>query len=363
MNYRESLLDQLEDAMNSASLARRADVLRRVTDLFLSGTGCFSESQIDLFDEVMTKLVTSVEVAARAAFGSRLATTTDAPLNVIRLLAFDEEIAVAGPVLTQSERVSDELLVENAQTMSQDHLLAISKRKRLTEQVTDVLVERGNAAVLSSTVSNDGSRFSDDGFSTLVEKSLQDSSLASCLWSRPDVPRRELMNLFQRVSDDVRATLEAARPREAQQIRAAIVAASNRIQAMVRAGSGEHREARNHVEQLHAEGALDESKIMEFAVRKDFDRTAVALSILCELPINVVERSLVQKRFEQLMVFAKAAGFSWATAKALLLLKAHEEDFGKNELELHFATFARLREKTAKMAMQFYRLRERAVQA
>jgi uncharacterized protein (DUF2336 family) len=356
----DGLLEQLEDAMGGASVARRADVLRRVADLFISGTGSFSEAQLELFDDVMTRLVEGLEVAARAAFGGRLATTNDAPLRTIRLLAFDEEIEVAGPVLSQSDRVSDEMLVENASTMSQDHLLAISRRKRISEVVTDVLVDRGNAIVVSSTASNDGSHFSTRGFSRLVEKSLQDTRLALCLWSRPDVPRQALMNLFQRVSEDVRAELEAARPREAQQIRAAILAAADRIQTMVRAGSSEHRKAYEELQRLHAEGALDEARIFQFAAARDFDRTAVALAMVLELSINLVERSLVQKQFEQLLVFAKAAGFSWATAKALLLLKAGQGDLAQTELDQCFATFSRLQRKTATMALQFYRLRERA---
>lgn len=363
MNARDGLLDQLEDAMGGASVARRADVLRRVTDLFMSGTGSFSEAQLELFDDVMLKLSEGLEVAARAAFGSRLATTSDAPLRVIRQLAFDAAIEVAGPVLSRSDCLSEAMLVENASTMSQDHLLAISRRKQISEVVTDVLVDRGNATVVSSTASNDGSRFSTRGFSQLVEKSMQDARLALCLWSRPDVPRQELMNLFQRVSEDVRTALEAARPREAQQIRAAIAAAGDRIQTMVRTGSSEHRQARDELQQLRAEGMLDEARILRFAAAKDFDRTAVALALVLELPINLVERSLVQKRFEQLLVFAKAAGFSWETAKALLLLKAGQSDFAHAELDQCFATFSRLQQKTATTALEFYRLRERAGQS
>jgi uncharacterized protein (DUF2336 family) len=360
MTVRDGLLEQLEDAMGDASVARRADVLLRVTDLFMSGTGGFSEAQLELFDDVMTRLAEGLEVAARAAFGSRLATTSDAPLRAIRLLAFDEAIEVAGPALSQSNRVSDEMLVENARTMSQDHLLAISRRRQISEMVTDVLVDRGDTTVVSSTAGNDGSRFSNRGFSQLVEKSLQDTKLALCLWSRPDVPRQELMNLFQRVSEDVRTKLEAARPREAQQIRSAIAAAADQIQSMVRTGSPAHREARDKLQRLHAEGELDERKVLQFATAKDFDRTAVALALVLELPIKLVERSLVQKRFEQLLVFAKAAGFSWETAKALLLLKAGRGDFAHVELDQCFASFSRLQQNTAATALQFYRLRERA---
>jgi uncharacterized protein (DUF2336 family) len=359
----DGLLDQLEAVMGTASVARRAEVLRRVTDLFMSGTGGFSEAQVELFDDIMMRLTEGLEVAARAAFGSRLAPTTDAPLKVTRLLAFDEAIEVAGPILSQSARLSDELLVENASTMSQDHLLAISRRKSIHENVTNVLIGRGNPAVVSSAVNNNGSRFSSSGYSQLVEKSLQDSRLAICLWSRPDVPRQELMNLFQRVSEDVRTTLEAARPREAQQIRVAIAAASDRIQTIVRTGSPQHQQASEEMEELRAEGALDESKIFRFATAKDFDRTAVGLAMFCSIPINLVERSLVQKRWEQLLVFAKAADFSWPTAKALLLLKGGQGDLTPSDLDQCFATFSRMQQKTAATALQFYRMRERAERA
>jgi uncharacterized protein (DUF2336 family) len=364
MTVSDGLLDQLEHAMAGAGLARRADALRRVTDLFMSGTGSFSDAQIDLFDEVMTRLVDGLEIATRAAFGSRLATSTDAPLKVIRLLAFDAAIEVAGPVLSQSPRVSDEMLVENANSMSQDHLLAISKRKELDASVTDVLLERGNEAVVSSTAGNEGSRFSDNGFSKLVERSEHNAKLALCLWSRPDVPRQVLMSLFQRVSDEVRTALEAARPREVQKIRAAVAVASERIQTVARTGSPAHREAREDVERLYALGELDEGTLLHFAARKDFDRTAVALSLICNLPLNLVELGLVQRRFEQLLVIAKAAGFSWETAKALLLLKASAQgDVVQSELDQCFATFTRLQQKTACTALRFYRLRDQAGRA
>jgi uncharacterized protein (DUF2336 family) len=360
MGAYEGLLEQLEDAVGGGSLSRRADVLRRVTDLFMSASGSFSEPQLELFDEVMTRLVEGVELAARAAFGSRLAHAIDAPLNVIRRLAFDPAIEVAGPVLTQSERVTEEMLVENARTMSQDHLLAISKRKEVNESVTDLLLARGNMAVVSSTAENSGSRFSSNGFSALVDKALKDNSLALCVWSRPDIPRQELIGLFQRVSDEVRVALEALKPRQAEQIRAAVAAASERIQRMARSGSGRYREARDEVEELHAQGRLDEASVLGFARARDFDRSAVALSCVCDVSIGVVERALVQKRVEQVIVLAKAVGFSWETAKALLLLKAGKADFAPADLDQYCTSFTRLQAKTANTALQFYRLRDRA---
>src|SRR5258708_33709579 len=98
MNTQENLIDQLEGVLASKDVSMRADVLRRVTDLFIHGSGKFTEDQIDLFDDVMSKLVENIELAARVAFGSRLGRVSDAPGRVIRSLAFDDAIEVATPV-------------------------------------------------------------------------------------------------------------------------------------------------------------------------------------------------------------------------------------------------------------------------
>src|SRR6201995_2078846 len=102
------LIDQLENTLGNRDLARRAEVLRRVTDLFVLRSGSFSEDQVALFDVVMAKLLENIENAARAQSGSRIAKLSDAPRGVVRLLAQDDTITVAGPLLTHSERLDDD---------------------------------------------------------------------------------------------------------------------------------------------------------------------------------------------------------------------------------------------------------------
>jgi uncharacterized protein (DUF2336 family) len=170
MDLKLNLIDQLEGVLASKDVSRRAEILRRVTDLFVVGSGKFSEDQVELFNDVMGELLENVERAARAQFGSRLAKLSDAPPKTIRDLAFDDAIEVAGPILQHSERLDDHALIEIAKAKGQGHLLAISGRKVLVEAVTDIMVERGDQAVVSSTARNGGAQFSDFGVSTLVEK-------------------------------------------------------------------------------------------------------------------------------------------------------------------------------------------------
>ena len=72
-NTGATLIDELEAAIAGKDMRRQADIMRRVTDLFmLHGTG-FTGEQIAMFDEVMSRLLTAIEKSARATFGERLA--------------------------------------------------------------------------------------------------------------------------------------------------------------------------------------------------------------------------------------------------------------------------------------------------
>ena len=354
------LIDQLEEVLSNKDLGRRAEVLRRVTDLFVLFSGTYSEQQIALFDTVMSRLLEHIERAARAQFGSRLAKLPDAPREIIRELARDPAIDIAGPVLTHSERLDTDTLVENAKSQSQDHLLAIAARKVLTEPVTDVLVERGNPAVLSATARNSGARFSGFGVSTLVKKACDDGDLALCIWSRPDIPLQNLLKLFVEASEAVRKQLVEADFRRAELIKSMVAKATDDIQTKARAGSPDFTEALRLVRELHAGGELGQPQLLTYALEGNFDKVVAAIAVLCELPIGVVERAFVQNQTEQIIVLARALELTWTTTEKLLLLHAGVNGSSRQHLDLNFTSFSRLQPKTARTALQFYRMREKA---
>ena len=121
-----SIIDDLISAVDGGGAKQRQNILMRITDLFVAGSRSYSHEQVALFDDVLQQLSNDIEVRARARLAQRLASIENAPPTLIRTLAFDDEIAVAAPVLTNSMRLTDEDLVENARTKSQKHLLAIA---------------------------------------------------------------------------------------------------------------------------------------------------------------------------------------------------------------------------------------------
>jgi uncharacterized protein (DUF2336 family) len=192
----QSLIDELEASISQRNIGSRAEILRQITDLFVAGSGHFDDEQMALFDDVMNRLVNEIDQSARVTFGETLAAVEKSPPKVTRTLALDDSIDVAGPVLRESASLDDETLIVGAKTKGQDHLLAISQRAQLSENVTDVLVERGNKKVVISTAANAGARFSDFGYSRLVTRSENDSELALLVWARPEIPREALLTVF-----------------------------------------------------------------------------------------------------------------------------------------------------------------------
>ena len=359
MTNQANIIDQLQSALASDDLSKRADTLERVTYLFVLESKDLREADVELFGEVMIKLMRGIELAARAQFGCRIAHLPCAPENVVRDLAFDNAVEVAGPVLAASAQLEDVDLVENAKTKSQGHLLAISKRATLSTRITDVLVYRGDPAVLRSTARNSGAAFSEFGVSTLVQKSSADGELALCVWSRPDIPRPDLIRIFVQASETVRQELEAATPERAEVIRVAVAEATGDIQSLARAGSKAARDARFSVQRLHALGQLNEAVLLQIIEAGKFDETAVALSLMCDLPIGLVERLLVQSRPQQIIIIAKSFSLSWPVCKALVLLQPGDESYSQDRLDQIFASYTRMPVKTARAALEFYRSQER----
>src|SRR5258707_12931586 len=181
----ESLLDDLQTTLAHGTVARRVETLRRVTDLFINGAVDYSDEQVGLFDDVFQCLILHIETSAKALLASRLAPIETAPPLTIRALAFDDLIEVAAPVLSQSERLDDDALIETARSKSQAHLMAISTRKPLSGAGTDVLILRGDDEVWQSTVNNPGAEFTERGYTRLGNRAEGDDNLATCIGLRP----------------------------------------------------------------------------------------------------------------------------------------------------------------------------------
>lgn len=353
-----SFLQELDDAIAKGSAESRLRALWHATDLLIAGR--YSDSEIWIFGEVIGRLAEEIEVVARAQLAKRLAHANNAPKSVVGKLAFDDSIDVAGPVLQHSERLDAKVLVANIRSKSQDHLLAISKRKTIEQRVTDELVTRGNQDVLNSVATNNGARFSDFGFLHMVKRSEGDSILAEHLGFRKDIPRHVFQQLIAKAADDVKRKLKQERPDLAEHIQSSVTDVTGALHSKFGPASKGYFQAKRTVGAQHRYGNLNENSIWEYARSRKFEETVVGLSLLCSLPVDVVERALLDSYRDMTLVLAKALDFSWETTLSLLFLGAKDHRISAGDLDSMKEQFARLNVETPQSVLSFYQSRKSA---
>src|SRR3984957_5526446 len=117
MTEARSFSREINEAILQGSPESRARALWRATDLLIAGR--YTEEQIWGFGEVIGQLAEGIELGARGKFGQQLKGSGNAPFKVVKTLAFDDSIDVAGPVLQHSQRIDARALVANIRTKSQ----------------------------------------------------------------------------------------------------------------------------------------------------------------------------------------------------------------------------------------------------
>jgi uncharacterized protein (DUF2336 family) len=358
MQAQVSLIQELEEAVRVGSHEKRVDTLRRVTDVFLGGADRFSDEQIGVFDDVLVRLIDTIEAKALHQLSERLAPLESAPTQAIRRLAWHSEVSVAGPVLAHSSRLTSSDLVEIASTQSQGHLLAISGRARLDESVTDVLAHRGDSEVVQKLAANQGARLSQSGFAELTERAENDESLAQGLARRVDIPLEMLSDLLARATEAVRSRLLAcvSLEREAE-VRIALAMVSKKVRTII---SRDYTEAQHAVSLMQRARKLNEPAVFQFAVAQRYQHVVAAIAALCSMPIELIDRLMHGTEFRAILVPCKAAGFEWATVRSILRMLAMAHAFGDQHFEQIRADYAKLSIATAQRALRFWKVRETA---
>lgn len=357
----ENLLEELQTALSHGTVAHRVETLRRVTDLFVGNASDYSDDHVRVFDDVFQCLIEQIETSAKALLADRLAPIAAAPPKIIRTLALDEVIEVSGPVLSKSERLAEEILIEIARTRGQAHLKAISLRRVLSEALTDVLVTRGDEDVVQSTVSNPGAQLSEGSLADLVTRAERDDDLASCIGLRPDLPRHHYLKLVAKASLAVRRKLEAAHPEFADDVSSVVQEAAQRIRAASMTRQTER--ARALVKSLHEDGRLTELQVATFAEQGKFDETNAGLAALAGVAVETAETMMIESRIEGVMILAKVAAMQWSSVRAIIALREKLSGGSQTDMLTLRDAYEALRSSTAQQVLRFHRMQQGATPA
>jgi uncharacterized protein (DUF2336 family) len=321
-------LTQLEMLARERLPGKRHELLRALSDAFFDSAHRLSAKERALFDDIVERVLDDVEPLARQELSERLATYPCAPHRVVVRLA-DDVIAVAGPVLTYSPVLEDDDLAPLARQKSQPHLLAISRREQLSERITDILVERGDALVLDAVVENLGARFSAPGAAALADKAKARKTLWQRLADRTDL----VAHIAERMTPALAESMAAETARRgvglaAAQSQTLLQEMRDTLAARLDAAAARARPLDELADQIAAGSLRFGEAVIELADADRVSDIAILVGARAGVDCHGFVRDLLAPDEKPLMTTCRAAWLELESFSALLRMRRRRRPFG-----------------------------------
>lgn len=194
------MLHNLFQLAEETSSDGRGRLLHAVTDLFFHDPEPTVMSKHH-YGEIALRSLVHLDTEARQTYADEVAAEPNLPRSVANVLAGDPESEVARLVLRLSPVLTDGDLAAIALNQSQGHLAAIAERARLSETVTDILVERGDNGVLKTVGGNEGASFSDNGFDRLLERGRDAPDIQRTVAQRSDLTQDRAARVMRMLAE------------------------------------------------------------------------------------------------------------------------------------------------------------------
>lgn len=298
---------------------RKNELLKGVSSLFAFTSERCTLEQIEIYDDVISRLSEMVETEARIFAAEKIAPLRRAPERSVRKFANDDAEAVATPVLKQSPVLTDHDLVAIAEEKGNGHLKAIAQRSVLSEKVADIVVSRGDVEVRRLIAGNYGARLSEIALACIVQQALSDPRTAEILGRRPDTPDAVISQVIGKAVDQVRASVmfEADAELEASLAEAARLAEA-RLSNSYWLGLYDFESAWEKVQIQGGTRIVSEALLCQYAVEDRFSDVVATFALLADLDMEEAKHWLVRVDTEPFVVMARALGLRFTTVQEML---------------------------------------------
>lgn len=202
MPIQSSDLLKLKDEPSGSA---RAEIAQKVAMGFSSGE--FNAGEKKVATEIFRLLLNDAEISVRKMLSTHLASSLDAPHDVILTLARDiAEVAL--PVLMESYVLSEDDLIAITQS-SQDVVVmsAIARRDTVSRELSEALLNKSNAVVIETLLRNKSANIDEKGLSRIYDSCTDNSSVLELMVKRGGLPVTLAEKLFVAVSDEMKKVL------------------------------------------------------------------------------------------------------------------------------------------------------------
>lgn len=189
---------------------QREAVAQKISEHYTGANkrGLSSEQQ-KMAEEIFRLLAKDADIAVRRSLSENLKLDRKVPKDIVRALANDlEDVAV--PMLEFSDVLDDRDLisiVRSAQSRP-GHQAAIAKRKNLSGNVSQALIETNIASVACTLFSNDTVKISDGACQKMLENFGDNEEVMEALLVKHGLPDNLVSEMKRRLSTNIREQLE-----------------------------------------------------------------------------------------------------------------------------------------------------------
>lgn len=195
---------------NDSDSAVRSDLAAKLTRLMPGLSDAEREGVQHATLAIVDMLARDSLAVVRRIIAEALQDLPNAPTHLIALLARDPDLTVAGPILQYSPVLTDaDLLAIIASPPVQGALSAISKRKGLTETVTDAIVETDDVAAITDLLSNPSAQIREATLDLVIERASDRQVWHGPLVRRPRLPFAAALKIARFVASDLLDELAA----------------------------------------------------------------------------------------------------------------------------------------------------------
>jgi len=303
-------LARLRDAPHRGALFMSIVHLLEITDDRLQA------AERELVANILRQLSHEVEMSIRQRLAERLAQSTQAPRELLLLLA-DDVIEVAYPILVGSTLLSEPDLLEIVQSRTNQHRMAIALRQDVSPSLADALIAAGDDEVILTLLNNTAATLSPVALEHLVVRSENVESFCAPLLRRTDLPPEMAQLMYGWVSEVLRSYILENFQIDPSTLRQALAPA-------VDEAIGEVLEmiepAQRLVDKLHAAGDLRPTFLLKHLTRGEVVLFEFTFAKLCDLSPVVLRRVIYETTGEGLALACAALGIDRSVFATLFRL-------------------------------------------
>ena len=316
---------QLLTLASSRSAEDRQRLLLKVTGLCEAAP---PPSVAPLLADIFLTLTAQAERDIRLALAERIASADWAPPALVNMLALDE-IEIARPVITSSPLLKDADLIRLLIEATLEHQIAVARRPRLSSDICDTIIDRGEAVTMTALASNRTAQLSEAAMRRLVDQSRRVAGLRAPLTRHPRLNQDLAQELYQWVGQALRQSIgerfriDDTQLNAAVQQAAAVAVGTPEWRAAPTSRLAENRERsemeRRLVDKLQAAGQLRPGLLVRALREQRFELFEQALAVLGGFSDGQVRQAMRAPTAEPLYLACIAVGVDKAVFSSLLI--------------------------------------------